>query len=384
MKEGPNIEKLVKDTFEHFEADVNPNAWSNIQSGMNAASGSAASAGAKLAVGKIVAGAVSVALISGSIWYFAASENKTVPQSVPVPQNENTSRQDIAVVSSDEPSSSPITNSTNTGTPSQANDSWQAPPAARTLNQYHTEQTGQQPRTVSKANEQTDASDVSAPDNDPSSQPSKYGNATKGDGGMIRGIQGTSSQFSNSQTSSETPSETADARSAAISVSTSFGDAPLTVDFYNQGVASSLAWDFGDGTSSRENAPKHTFEKPGTYTVKLIAKNSSGSSSDIVTIEVRPISSITYVPNVFTPNGDGDNDNFFFEMKNIVSVGVAIYSQREGKQVYTSNSLDGKWNGKLMNGQDAPQGTYLYSIQAHGADGVIHSKKGFVELIIKQ
>ena len=71
-------------------------------------------------------------------------------------------------------------------------------------------------------------------------------------------------------------------------------------------------------------------------------------------------------------------------MKNINSIGVAIYSQKEGGFVYQWNSLDGNWNGKKMNGDDAPEGVYFYSIQAIGIDGVSHSERGFVTLSRKR
>lgn len=43
--------------------------------------------------------------------------------------------------------------------------------------------------------------------------------------------------------------------------------------------ASSYDWDFGDGNSSTEESPSHTYEAAGTYTVSLTAKNSEGKSS---------------------------------------------------------------------------------------------------------
>ena len=230
------------------------------------------------------------------------------------------------------------------------------------------------------------SSDVSASNNSSTSaisQPShKYGNASQDDGGMMRGTPAQNPK-SNSSDNTSAASNDGDAEANAITanifVNTTSGDAPLTVNFINQGAASSLSWDFGDGTSSREIAPAHTFDKAGNYEVTLTAKNSSGSASAKVMIEVKPISLIGTIPNVFTPNGDGENDVFHFELKNIESIGVAIYS-REAGIVYTWNSLDGNWNGKLLNGNDAPKGVYFYSVQAIGTDGVSHSQNGSVTL----
>jgi len=375
MKNSDNIEKLFKETFDRFEADVNPQVWTNVQSGIQSVSGGSASVAAKFTIGKIFVGAASMAIIAGGILYFnPSSEKKQVSESVA----QEVSNQNVT---------------TKTQLPESASDpapssNWQAPPAVRTLNQTIADNNKEEP-VSSRSNEQIVSSEASALENNTtfsSPQTGKYGNAPKGDGGMIRGTQNASaSAHMNAavSSSSEVPQEDASLPAVAIFVNTTSGEAPLTVNFINQGIASSLSWDFGDGSGSRDNSPTHTFTEPGNYAVKVTAKNSSGISSDKVVIEVKASSSITNIPNIFTPNGDGENDYFFFEMKNIVSVGIAIYSQKGG-QIFTSNSVDEKWNGKLLNGQDAPEGVYLYSIQANGADGIVHSKRGFVTLSIKR
>ncbi|TAL60697.1 MAG: PKD domain-containing protein [Bacteroidetes bacterium] len=387
MKNSDNIEKLFKDTFEHFEADVNPKIWTNIQSGVNpiaigSVSGSAASVAAKFAVGKIVAGIVSVGLISGSILYFSSSNDK-------ISSSDSEKKHHAEAVTQGESSQNIISEQQSPERVSEPNTTnWQAPPAARTLNQYSSDNDGQTQMAGGK-NDNTGTSDESTSDNAAASQPAhKYGNAPKGDGGMIRGTQNAYSASSSAYSagsSADTEEEGPDYPTAAIFANTTSGDAPLTVDFITQGIASSLNWDFGDGSGSKEISPSHTFNKPGNYVVRLTAKNpAGGNATDRVTIEVKAVSSVTNIPNIFTPNGDGENDFFFFEMKNIASVGVAIYSTADSKQICTWNSIDGKWNGKLTNGQNAPEGVYLYSIQANGSDGVIHTKKGFVTLSIKR
>lgn len=54
------------------------------------------------------------------------------------------------------------------------------------------------------------------------------------------------------------------------------GDTPLT---YN--------WDFGDGESSTQQSPTHTFDEPGTYTVSLQVTNPSGTDTRTMNITVR-------------------------------------------------------------------------------------------------
>jgi PKD repeat protein len=70
------------------------------------------------------------------------------------------------------------------------------------------------------------------------------------------------------------------------------GFAPLTVQFTGiaedpQGDAMTIAWDFGDGTTSTELSPEHTYTEPGSYTATLTATDSGGETgSDSVDIEV--------------------------------------------------------------------------------------------------
>jgi PKD repeat protein len=65
---------------------------------------------------------------------------------------------------------------------------------------------------------------------------------------------------------------------------------PMIVDFVDQttNLPTSWAWDFGDGATSTEQNPKHTYMKEGIYTVKLTAKNNFGEDTrvrtDLITV----------------------------------------------------------------------------------------------------
>jgi PKD repeat protein len=59
------------------------------------------------------------------------------------------------------------------------------------------------------------------------------------------------------------------------------GSAPLTVQFTDRSKNNpdTYLWSFGDGGTSSEKNPLHTYHVPGTYKVKLITSNEAGSSS---------------------------------------------------------------------------------------------------------
>jgi PKD repeat protein len=61
------------------------------------------------------------------------------------------------------------------------------------------------------------------------------------------------------------------------------GSAPLWVQFFNHATnAETYLWDFGDGNTSSQYSPSHTYTNPGKYTVSLTATNSLGSDVEKV------------------------------------------------------------------------------------------------------
>jgi len=86
------------------------------------------------------------------------------------------------------------------------------------------------------------------------------------------------------------------AMSVAIFASVTEGPAPLEVSFTAevQGTGGSYYWDFGDGSTSTEANPTHTFTSEGTYTVKLVVTAPDGSTASAektITVTAPPQSS---------------------------------------------------------------------------------------------
>ncbi|WP_424356685.1 DUF2341 domain-containing protein [Methanocella sp. MCL-LM] len=80
------------------------------------------------------------------------------------------------------------------------------------------------------------------------------------------------------------------------------GTAPLVTQFYDDSlnVPTSWHWDFGDGGSSNEKNPKHTFVMPGTYTVTLYVKN-PGTAKDTWIAKTGYVAVLAYYVSTVTP-----------------------------------------------------------------------------------
>ncbi|MDF1570728.1 MAG: PKD domain-containing protein [Bacteroidales bacterium] len=90
------------------------------------------------------------------------------------------------------------------------------------------------------------------------------------------------------------------------------GDAPLTVYFTDLSEnATEWVWDFGDGASSTEQHPSHTYDDPGVYTVTLVASNEANADTleviDLITVnEVISVTSFSATELIVFPNPASD------------------------------------------------------------------------------
>jgi gliding motility-associated-like protein len=153
------------------------------------------------------------------------------------------------------------------------------------------------------------------------------------------------------------------------------------VQFINRSLnGSSYRWEFGDGDQSLEEHPDHVYPGPGTYTIQLITIDDGFACPDTTekTLVLLPPGAI-YVPNAFTPNGDAHNQGWSPIGIGVIQVESRIYT-RWGKLITTLNSMDEKWYGDLKNGGKAPEGVYVYVVNAVLNDGRTFEQHGMVTL----
>ncbi len=136
--------------------------------------------------------------------------------------------------------------------------------------------------------------------------------------------------------------------------------------------AISWEWDFGDGNTSNSQHPVHTYAGLGTYYVSLTVTDNNGcigSTSGIV--YVRDMYTL-YIPNAFSPNGDGINDYFHPYGQNLDpnTYELSIFD-RWGQLVFYTKDMNLRWDGRVNNSENKNkvETTYVYRLRVKALDG---------------
>lgn len=163
------------------------------------------------------------------------------------------------------------------------------------------------------------------------------------------------------------------------------GGVPLQVNITNLSQNSTTyEWNFGNGITnitSDLSSLSTSYDNDGTFIIELIASN--GLCQDywydtIIVIPVLPLE--VEVPNVFTPNGDNENEGYYVWTKNAASI-EAVIVNRWGNTMVVIDDLNYQWDGKTENGTDASSGVYFLKYKVIGLDGSEISGHTFFHLI---
>ena len=154
-------------------------------------------------------------------------------------------------------------------------------------------------------------------------------------------------------------------------------------------ISNNCYWDFGDGSTSiyihGEN-PTHVYKDTGNFKVSLFLEN-KGLCKDSSTTSVCLVSENKLLyPDIFTPNGDNCNDDFYLSgLGGFIDFNLKIYNRWgvdiifESEEIFlTDNFTDenicndnnsyqeyykmGEWDGSLNNGEEAISGVYVFVV----------------------
>jgi gliding motility-associated-like protein len=138
-------------------------------------------------------------------------------------------------------------------------------------------------------------------------------------------------------------------------------------------------WEFSDGSFSWEHDTEHRFNTIGDWVATLHAFSAVGCHNEIS--QTFQATGALFVPNAFSPNGDGINEVWKPVGRDIVSYHVRIFN-RNGEMIFESRDMEVVWTGSDRGGgYYVPNGVYSFILQAEDARFNAIERSGFVEVI---
>ncbi len=137
------------------------------------------------------------------------------------------------------------------------------------------------------------------------------------------------------------------------------------------------SWNLGDGTILKGDTINHLYNIPGLYTIRLTITTFEGcefySEKQIIVLPSECV-----IPNIFTPNKDGVNDQFLPRCKDIDNFELEIFNRWGGLIYKTKNN---GWNGRNKNGIHMNNGSYFYILKIYWNYGGHSIFEGIVTLV---
>ena len=86
------------------------------------------------------------------------------------------------------------------------------------------------------------------------------------------------------------------------------------------------------------------------------------------------------IPNVFSPNNDGANDNWYLDLSGYENISYSLYNRWGNKIYQTCNSVI-KWDGRTTSGEPCNDSVYFYTLEATNPYKEKKQYKGYIQLV---
>lgn len=169
---------------------------------------------------------------------------------------------------------------------------------------------------------------------------------------------------------------------ASFKPETNYIEYPGNISFTNTSTgATGITWDFGNGQTSTNNTPSAFYENPGKYLVALVAQNEMGCiDTALYLIEAGCGKGDFYIPNTFTPNGDGLNETFKVIGGSCVTQFKGTVFDRWGTELFNWKNIEDTWDGNYR-GKQVEIGVYNYIITYTLYTGKVLTRTGHIAII---
>lgn len=136
----------------------------------------------------------------------------------------------------------------------------------------------------------------------------------------------------------------------------------------------------GDGSIYYNQAQfNHSYTDTGWFEVEHVVINTFDCpDTSKATIRINP-ETLIFVPNAFTPDGDGKNEIFFATAVGIKEFSFKIFN-RWGEVLFETTDPSTGWDGMHPNGKEAIQGVYTWTVFAKGQSDKLIEKRGHLSL----
>jgi gliding motility-associated-like protein len=137
----------------------------------------------------------------------------------------------------------------------------------------------------------------------------------------------------------------------------------------------------GDGSIYYNQAQfNHSYTDTGWFEVEHVVINTFDCpDTSKATIRINP-ETLIFVPNAFTPDGDGKNEIFFATAVGIKEFSFKIFN-RWGEVLFETTDPSTGWDGMHPNGKEAIQGVYTWTVFAKGQNDKLIEKRGHLSLL---
>jgi gliding motility-associated-like protein len=353
------LKDLLSDKVSGWSAPVDPGLWAGVQSGISGAGAAGSGAAVKgFAAGKWIAAAIiGAGVVGGSVWLLSDSDmaqNANKPAALNQPDAVFEAEKADA-----ELSSSPVeTNSNDAVTAFNSTGTSVSTPSDVTLSSSHS-------TIIESTSSQT--VQTPGPKSDRGNSEDKMVNAANHQSDGMAQIAAEQAVTPNS------------VKAGFVVLPDS--DDLMTFAFTPSAAEDNHHWNFGDGSTSGQSAPAHSYSEPGEYTVTHTVTNDSGISvSEKMTIRAYPQGKLI-LPNIFSPNGDGVNDVYdVLTLSENLTIAAVVVASAKGEIVYEFSENRPFWDGNDLFGNPCPEGTYFVSATATDWAGEIIRQTGTIRL----
>jgi gliding motility-associated-like protein len=176
------------------------------------------------------------------------------------------------------------------------------------------------------------------------------------------------------------------------------GYLPLDVSFNFETNGQTMVWNMGDSSdwivlTPADSVVNYMYVDEGYFPAVITVTLNTCPATDTVWVRTFGVSMVGcelqlgdcdngYIPNIVTPNGDGENDFFWVPNMHMATLDVRIFN-RWGSEVGSITepnkylwTADHVWDPKELG-----NGVFYYVVKGTGKDGVEHSKQGCFEVV---